>query len=418
MAALAVGGTATVTVLWRQAEAALAGEQTARRDEAEQREKAEAELAAKLVLLARAEWEGARVASAAEYLRECPERRRGSDWRYLDKMCRAEVLPPLRQPVDGASRLAFSPDGKLLATLTQRQLRLWDLDTRTQVLTAGVEPYRLAWLAFTPDGGRVVVLYTLRPPAPGFRIDPGAPTPAELRLDSPNTTWRFAIRDVASGQVVRQSEFVGPFNEGVARSAAGPLLATMNGVNIRVRNVASGDTVEFAHGHHTATRLEFNSGGRHLVSTGPGEPVKIWDSSSGRLAAVVAAGERLPGGLYDHDRQLLSPDGRWLLRSRTAEYQKMTTQVWNVALDREQASFTSLPYAFTNARFSPDGRFLAIAFGDVVRVWDPASGLETHALRGHTSTVQGLAFAPDGRRLVSIGMDNTLRVWDVNPPED
>jgi hypothetical protein len=35
------------------------------------------------------------------------------------------------------------------------------------------------------------------------------------------------------------------------------------------------------------------------------------------------------------------------------------------------------------------------------------------ALRGHTSTIYALAFSPDGGRLASGSMDNTVRLWDV-----
>ena len=287
--ALALGGAGAVTVLWRQAESALAGERVARQDEAAEREKAEAELAAKLILLARGEWEETRITSAAAHLAECPERHRGPEWDYLDRMCRTEVLPPIRQPVEGVSRVAYSPDGKWLATLTPKSVRVWDIASRAEVFAAGVEPYRFAWVGFTPDGRRVVVLSTARPdtrPVRPLPID-GGPIPA-LRVASPSISWWFGIWDAASGQLVRQSQFVGPYHEGVARSAAGPLLATMNGVTIRVRNLATDKVVEFAHGHRIVRFLEFNAGGRHLLSTAPGEPIKVWDASTGRLVATVA----------------------------------------------------------------------------------------------------------------------------------
>jgi WD40 repeat protein len=63
--------------------------------------------------------------------------------------------------------------------------------------------------------------------------------------------------------------------------------------------------------------------------------------------------------------------------------------------------------------FAPDGTRLASASGDnTLRLWDPVSGECLAVLRGHESGVTGCAFAPDGTRLASASQDNTLRLWD------
>ena len=143
----------------------------------------------------------------------------------------------------------------------------------------------------------------------------------------------------------------------------------------------------------------------------------MWDASTGRLVATVA-GERLPGGVFEHDRQLLSPDARRLLRFRSGEYPTTRTQVWDVEHDREQARFLGPAFSVNNTRFSPDGRCLAIVLGDAVHVRDLATGRETHILRGHTTSIVGIAFAPDGRRLATISMDQTVREWNVSQYDD
>src|SRR5262249_54025409 len=64
--------------------------------------------------------------------------------------------------------------------------------------------------------------------------------------------------------------------------------------------------------------------------------------------------------------------------------------------------------------FSPDGQRIASASYDkTVRVWDAASGQETLALKGHTDHVVGVVFSPDGGRIASASYDKTVRVWDA-----
>ena len=46
-------------------------------------------------------------------------------------------------------------------------------------------------------------------------------------------------------------------------------------------------------------------------------------------------------------------------------------------------------------------------------MWDAASGAELAYLSGHESTVNSVAFSPDGGRIVSGSDDNSVRVWDA-----
>ena len=49
----------------------------------------------------------------------------------------------------------------------------------------------------------------------------------------------------------------------------------------------------------------------------------------------------------------------------------------------------------------------------VVRLFDPISGKEELALKGHKGAVQGCAFSPDGKTAVSSAADWSVRVWET-----
>jgi hypothetical protein len=68
----------------------------------------------------------------------------------------------------------------------------------------------------------------------------------------------------------------------------------------------------------------------------------------------------------------------------------------------------------TGVAFSPDGtRLVSGSFDQTLRVWDVGTGREALALQGHTDGVTCVAFSPDSERLVSGGYDRTLRAWDA-----
>jgi WD40 repeat protein len=64
--------------------------------------------------------------------------------------------------------------------------------------------------------------------------------------------------------------------------------------------------------------------------------------------------------------------------------------------------------------FSADGRSLAVGDKDgLVRLIEVATRLERRQFKGHPGYVHAIAFAPDGKTLVSAGDDPAILVWDL-----
>ena len=66
--------------------------------------------------------------------------------------------------------------------------------------------------------------------------------------------------------------------------------------------------------------------------------------------------------------------------------------------------------------YSPDGRHIVSGSYDAtIRIWDVLTQRQIgNPLTGHTNYVSSVVYSPDGRHIVSGSSDNTIRIWD-NP---
>ena len=71
-------------------------------------------------------------------------------------------------------------------------------------------------------------------------------------------------------------------------------------------------------------------------------------------------------------------------------------------------------------KFSPDGSRLlvgswgTISHGNPPPLWDVGNGTEIARLSGHKSDtqLQGVIFSHDGRRIATVSLDGSARIWD------
>jgi len=92
--------------------------------------------------------------------------------------------------------------------------------------------------------------------------------------------------------------------------------------------------------------------------------------------------------------------------------QEKTLTYWDLRM-ADPVKVIDLDEEVHSISLSPDDRYLATAGqGLAVKLWDVNAGAEQCRCFGHSRAVQKLSFSPDGKQIVSVGLDHSILVWN------
>ncbi|MFI5459544.1 MAG: WD40 repeat domain-containing protein [Isosphaerales bacterium] len=321
----------------------------------------------------------------------------------------------LHGSAQGAQDIAFSPDGKILATAhgynaDPGEVKLWDWATGAQVATLTVSGNRVLQVAFSPDG-KVLAGLSSAPREPG-------------------SSWGIVLWDIASRRKMRTLGGHTGAILGLASSPDGKSLASSGAdKTTRFWDVASGRENGRIGGNGVwGQSLVFAPDGRTLA-VGSGQTIKLWDVAGDRLRATLEAETER----FTVESVAYSPDGRTLAAAGSTyepmrKSQEGQVRLYDVAHEpiRRRAVLTfdskepgipnPAPPLYSDVAFTPDGRrVIAVAIPNV-RTWDVATGIEQDAFQrgGPSGPSDRLAVSRDGRWLAITG-PHGVDVVDIPP---
>ena len=316
--------------------------------------------------------------------------------KVYDSRLRFPLAEPLTGHADLVTELAFSPNGRLLASSSDDDtVRLWNVRNRSTFGTQLFEQFDwVQSVAFSPDGR----------------------TLAAAGRDEDIVLWDTRTKQTIGKPLEGHGEWV----NSLAFSPDGRTLASAADDgdvllwDMRTKK-AVGEPIR-GHGGNEVTGVAFSPDGRLLASSGFDGRTRFWDV---RTQKQVGRPLKNPidetTGTPDPGYGLgFSPDGTIVATEGTAD---AAIRLWDVRTRKQIGKALQTNTNGTGGiAFSPDGQTIASGTDDgTIQFWDVATGTRraSFAAHGDADGVSSVAFSPDGQTLASASWDHTVKLWDV-----
>jgi len=294
---------------------------------------------------------------------------------------------------------ALSPDGSRIVSVGGRagrpgELRVWDATGAPDCRVLAGHPFGTLALAFSPDG----------------KVLASSGRNGEVCLWDPSGS-RIRMLDAHSRSSRRSSGALAFSPDGLLLASGG------SDQTVRLHDPATGRELRVLEGlGGTVTAVVFTPDSKRVIAVGgsikPDDPgaIRIWDTASGDLVAQRAAhtGRILCATLVPGSNQLITGGADGLVMVHDAE-----TGAEVARLAGHEGAVVAVAVAADGKWIAGAGGDLRrMDQPGAIRLWQWPSGRLRHVLRGHEGPVLSLAFRPVGRRLASTGSDATVRLWD------
>ena len=276
--------------------------------------------------------------------------------KYIRSLVDPNLTTPDKKPVKAAhlaivESIAFSPDGKYIASGAYQEVVLWDAQTGAiKQRTTGFAD-RVMALGFSPDGKLLAT-------------GGGAPT----------EDGEIKVIEVPGGKVV--ADIKNGHSDtvfGVAFSPDGKKLATCAADKfVKVFEVPSGKFVKSFEGHtHHVLDVGWKGDGKMLASASADNSIKVWNYENGEQVRTI------PG----HGKQVT----RLMFKGATAEFitasGDQTVRMWNVDNGGNTRNFSGATDYLYAVGISADGAVVATGGEEgIVRLYNGTTGQIVKAL--------------------------------------